>query len=344
MRKSKGILIAGVLLLMLSTTGCSGSTPAKVGEVTQEVQSASAVATTQQTIDPLSTDNPAAKILQVFYGDIDKEFIISKSTASPDQSEIGIVDQLVGVGVLEDSVEINKMEEKQENNQKILYLDFNKELSNQLLKAGSADERIVLGSITNTFVTAMKADGVLITVEGETLSTGYKSYVDPLTYYPACPEKRVSVVTQIDGKDQTVKLLRSYQEMGFAVNYDDSRFESSYNKEENSTTLASREKRMDGMPKAYFKVYQMTEDLSAAEQVLLGKTKNPIQESTSLGVDSVIAKKIQGKDLSGIYKEEYYLFDSQGTTWVVEMGYEKSEQNALYPILGLFRDSFEVVQ
>lgn len=344
MKKRKSILAAGVLLLMLGTTGCSGSAPAKVGEVTQEVQSASAAATTQQTIDPLSTDNPAAKILQVFYGDIDKEFIISKSTASPDQSEIGIVDQLVGAGVLEDSVEINKMEEKQKNNRKIIYLDFNKELSNQLLKAGSADERIILGSITNTFITAFKADGVLITVEGGTLSTGYKSYVDPLTYYPPCQEKTVSAAIRIGGKDQTVKLLRSYQEMGFAVNYDDSRFEWSYNKEEDATILLSKEKRMDGMPKAYFKVYRMAEDLSAAEQILLGKTKNPVQESASLGVDSIIAKKVQGKDLSDIYQEEYYLFDSQGTTWAVEMGYEKSEQDTLYPILGLFRDSFEVVQ
>lgn len=64
-----------------------------------------------------------------------------------------------------------------------LTLDFNSAFRDQLLTYGTAGERMMIGSVVNTFLSAYGAETVLITVDGEILESGHVVYDFPLEFF-----------------------------------------------------------------------------------------------------------------------------------------------------------------
>lgn len=70
------------------------------------------------------------------------------------------------------------MEERDEDGQKILYLDLSGSFREYLMTMSMEAECIIISSIVNTFVANYDADAVYITVEGETLVTSHAEYTE----------------------------------------------------------------------------------------------------------------------------------------------------------------------
>lgn len=73
------------------------------------------------------------------------------------------------------------MEERNEDGQKILYLDLSGSFREYLMTMSIEAECIIISSIANTFVTNYDANAVYITVEGETLATSHAEYTEALS-------------------------------------------------------------------------------------------------------------------------------------------------------------------
>lgn len=90
------------------------------------------------------------------------------------------------------------MEERNEDGQKILYLDLSGSFREYLMTMSIEAECIIISSIANTFVMNYDANAVYITVEGETLVTSHAEYTEALSgdtpreimaYFAAAEEK-----------------------------------------------------------------------------------------------------------------------------------------------------------
>ena len=64
----------------------------------------------------------------------------------------------------------------------VVRADMNTSFADRIRTLGSAGERAVLGSLTNTLLDAFGAERLILTVGGETLETGHNVYSDPLTF------------------------------------------------------------------------------------------------------------------------------------------------------------------
>jgi spore germination protein GerM len=64
-----------------------------------------------------------------------------------------------------------------------LNLDFNQAFLDQLCTYGTTGERMMIGCVVNTFLSAYDAETVYITVNGEIMESGHVIYDFPLEFY-----------------------------------------------------------------------------------------------------------------------------------------------------------------
>ena len=64
-----------------------------------------------------------------------------------------------------------------------LFLDLNQAFLDQLYTMGSSGEKMLIGSIVNTFLSAYSCETVLLTVNGEAFDSGHTVYDFPLGFF-----------------------------------------------------------------------------------------------------------------------------------------------------------------
>jgi len=77
---------------------------------------------------------------------------------------------------------VEKFREEQGEKEKILHLDLTKDFGEYLNTMGMQSEEIIMAALTNTFLDAYEADGIVVTVEGKTLKTTNYEYADTLRF------------------------------------------------------------------------------------------------------------------------------------------------------------------
>jgi len=82
-----------------------------------------------------------------------------------------IVQLLINQGDLAPGVRVLSFTERGEPGQKQLELNLSREFSDFIGGQGTSGEFTVLGSVVNTFLSAFEGESIIITVEGEALST-----------------------------------------------------------------------------------------------------------------------------------------------------------------------------
>ena len=82
-------------------------------------------------------------------------------------------------GALPDTVILNAFGSQGDQ----LILDFNSAFADAVNAMGTSGERMILGSLVNTFLNAFQAQSLLFTVEGEVLESGHVIYDFPLTFF-----------------------------------------------------------------------------------------------------------------------------------------------------------------
>ena len=89
-----------------------------------------------------------------------------------------ILDLLIEYGMLNEGIKLNNI--ALEGTQ--LNLDFNRTFLEQLNTYGTTGERMMIGSVVNTFLSVYDADTVYITVEGEIMESGHVIYDFPIGF------------------------------------------------------------------------------------------------------------------------------------------------------------------
>ena len=88
---------------------------------------------------------------------------------------------LTDAGVLNKDIRLNQV--TWEENGTLLTIDFNEAFRDQVLTQGTAGERMLIGSVVNTFLSAYGVEAVMITVEGEILESGHVVYDFPMEFF-----------------------------------------------------------------------------------------------------------------------------------------------------------------
>ena len=100
------------------------------------------------------------------------------SQISPD----AIIGQLVGAGVIVDSVTVQSFAEEAQGASLILKLDLSENFAEGLRSMGSAGEILVMGAVVNSFLDTYGADGIQITAGGNAIETGHTIYEGTLSH------------------------------------------------------------------------------------------------------------------------------------------------------------------
>lgn len=91
----------------------------------------------------------------------------------------GIIVLLMVKGVVNEGVQANFC--TREGN--ALHLDLNEVFLNQLQAMGASGERMLVGSIVNTFLSAYDCETVLLTVNSKAFDSGHTLYDFPLSFF-----------------------------------------------------------------------------------------------------------------------------------------------------------------
>lgn len=176
----KMILCAAVVCLLLAGCGNVADTKPTTDAHdhdhanTQPSFSRPPVTTAPPTTAPLGP----AEFLLYLPNETGDGFVTQSSTMN-NLDHDGILLLLMVNGAINEGVAANSC--KREGTQ--LHLDMNQAFLDQLISAGADGERMVLGSVVNTFLSAYNCETVLLTVGGETINTGNNTYDSPFTLF-----------------------------------------------------------------------------------------------------------------------------------------------------------------
>ena len=115
----------------------------------------------------------------MYCGDENAENFLTREVQVPEISETVVVEHLISAGVLPDGTAVNEL--TVDGTQ--LSIDLNDAFLNHLYTMGTSGERILVGSVVNTFLSAYGAETVFLTVNGEIIESGHVIYDFPLEFF-----------------------------------------------------------------------------------------------------------------------------------------------------------------
>lgn len=129
---------------------------------------------------PVVTDAPTAVLhsLSVYRGDANAENFIFEDVQVSQINETVILEQLIAAGVLPEGTVIHSFSVVDGH----IFIDFNDAFLKHLNSMGTAGERMLTGSVVNTFLRAFDAQDLCFTVDGMTVESGHVIYDFPLEF------------------------------------------------------------------------------------------------------------------------------------------------------------------
>lgn len=175
-------VLAVVLAVTVSGCGKSAGQENPAEDKAQATVAATEGTTPEVTATPeiAASAEPELVEMTVYYGDDDCESLLQKTVEVTQVEETVILSELEKAGVLQEGIELRDVQRKEKKGKTVLYLDFNQAFQQQLASYGSAGEQIFMGAVVNTFLDAMSADQVRVTVEGVAPETGHDIYDSPM--------------------------------------------------------------------------------------------------------------------------------------------------------------------
>ncbi|MBQ8834784.1 MAG: GerMN domain-containing protein [Oscillospiraceae bacterium] len=157
-------------LCTLLLTACSQKTP-------DSITGGTAKATTVPTSIP-TIEAPQTK-LTVFYPDENLESFLQAEVLFASLDENTILHELIHAVPLDHEITVKSFSVIGTE----LRLDLSREFEEMILSLGTSGERMVIGSIVNTYLTAYGANTMVLTVEGEPLNSGHIVYDFPMEFF-----------------------------------------------------------------------------------------------------------------------------------------------------------------
>ena len=123
---------------------------------------------------------PSGVSVTLYKGDDNAENVIPVECEIAEQSPQAIADKLVELGVFSAPVTANSFTV---DNSNVIHLDMGQDFAGLVQSSGTAGEHLMVGSLVNSFLSVFEADGVYITVNGETFESGHAVYDFTLTFF-----------------------------------------------------------------------------------------------------------------------------------------------------------------
>ena len=229
MRQTLSLLLVVMTALSLSACGqeAGGETNATVNRTYKLADAASGS-------DPGGAESDAAPSRTcplLYYPDSTGKYIVSRELAAlslSDQTlDVKLVEALVSARVLDRSVTLKgiSFDLSEDKTQEVVLLDFSKGFQTQVSGCTPEQERLLVGSVVNTFLSAYGRELALLTVEGKKLgSKNEYAYADPVPWYDACDTEPFTKTVKEDGVRLKLSLIRMYSDAGFFIEQDTEHF------------------------------------------------------------------------------------------------------------------------
>ncbi len=159
--------IIALVLCCLTLTACA--------------QKEAAPTTPTTTSHPPSTTatEPSLKTIWIYSPDENLDGFIKIEVCLSEVNEHTILEALIPAVPLNEDVKLLSLTQTGTE----LHLDMNEAFKTLLCSMGTTGERMIVGSLVNTFLTAYDAQTVTITAEGEIIESGHVIYDFPLTLF-----------------------------------------------------------------------------------------------------------------------------------------------------------------
>lgn len=167
-----------ILLLMccLLLTACAAPT----SPTTPPTQAPTEAPTAPPTEAPTeAVTEPPVLTFTVYSANDNADGFVETMAETTEITETIVMEKLIEAGVLSADTVLNSFEAADGT----LYLDFGSTFADQLMSMGTAGERMLMGGVVNTFLSAFGGDNVMITVDGEILESGHVVYDFPLEFF-----------------------------------------------------------------------------------------------------------------------------------------------------------------
>lgn len=178
MKKMIAVLAAALLLAGCSakdtetTTGATESTAPSVEttlattEATEETTESTAVEETEDTLIRFTVYAPDEAWEHFVATEVEGE-------------NLSVLEELIRVGVLNEDVEILSVAWEDTH----ATVDMNGAFRDLVCTMGSTGEKMIMGSVVNTFLSAYQVETVTITVEGDVWESGHVVYDFPMSFF-----------------------------------------------------------------------------------------------------------------------------------------------------------------
>lgn len=200
MMKMRKIVAIGVLAAMMTGLFACGSPEPAGAENSGDTEEKNTVTTevgqkeegqeikvesgTQTPAD--GTENEAAQepvTFTLYNSNEDATALVQETVEVDALTKENVLAALIECGILQDDIRILSLEEAEQDGEKVLNIDFSQEFGSYVASMGTAGEYMIMGSVSNTFLSAYGCEKVKITVEGGVLSTGHQEYTGYYGYY-----------------------------------------------------------------------------------------------------------------------------------------------------------------
>lgn len=188
MKKILGVLLVAIMLFGL--TACSKSPTTTQSGVSQNVKIPSPVTDptgngkVETEISEVPTESVSGPLSYSIYLPNDNADGFNVETVSTENiSSKTVLTELKKRNVLPDAVSINSLS----IDNGLITIDFNQAFANTVRSTGTSGERMIVGSVVNTFLDAFKAQSVYFTVDGKIFESGHIIYDFAMPFFSVDP-------------------------------------------------------------------------------------------------------------------------------------------------------------
>lgn len=189
MKKKKWAVLAVSAVsavLMLAACANTTNTSSSLGElVVPETSSKELLADSLEYLlkeEYEQTESVQQTQVTVYYGNSSSLELKYEDAAIEKLTPENLIDSLAKHNIVSLDTKVNSFEEEEGVSGKVLKLDLSGSFREYLKTMSENGEKVILASVTNTFLKAYGAERIQITVDGDPLETSHGSYEEPMGY------------------------------------------------------------------------------------------------------------------------------------------------------------------
>lgn len=304
----KIMILSCICLISLAIVGCSKQESKKAQDKKEVVK--------EELAEPM---NSGKDYILIYYGDRQGETLLSKKVYMNKITGDSIVRELSQMSILDKKISLNSCKEKKDEDKVFLALDFNEDFQLQFSNSGTSGERIMMGSVVNSFLSAFQYDSVEITINGRMLKSGHGEYESLQQKY--CSNQEIIIREEVDynGKKIRVEGRKLFSEMGFSTVYLPESYIYDYDADGEIATIKLRKEITN--QRAYFVVSKSSYTLNDTVSGLQLQSDIPLSvENIKVGQDRVSGIQLKGEQEGKFLT--YLVMEFGGQVYMVEVYYE----------------------